>query len=314
MVITRGRLTKSNRYLIWLEWPEKCFRVDAEALRTLATLVPKGSTIVRARSERAFLKELPKATHAVVWNFKAEWFQLAPKLKLLATPAAGRELVPEQGPEGVRIHFGHFHGPIIAETVAAFMLSWSRGFFALAARQRSEEADARWPRTWLSDKMRELAGTNAVIVGYGNIGKAIGAKLEALGVSVKGITRSVSVGNDDLKRADWVILALPSTTGTDGYVNAAFLRKLSKKAVLINIGRGNAIDEGALVAALKSHRLAGAYLDVRRNEPSGTVPFFGVNENALETLGNCVISPHSSAFSPKYVKSCFEELYADGCL
>lgn len=307
-------MTKSNLYLVWLEWPEKCFRVDAGALRVLRTLVPKGSRVVRARTEKAFLRQLPQATHAIVWRFKAEWFVRVPKLKVLATPAAGRELVPETGPEGVRIHFGHFHGPIIAETVAAFVLAWARGFFALAAHAQSGAADAAWPRTWLSDKCRTVAGTKAVVIGYGNIGKAIGAKLAALGVEVTGVSRHCPARAADLKAADWVVLALPSTTGTDGYVNASFLKKLSRKAVLVNIGRGNAVDERALAAALKGGRLAGAYLDVRKNEPSGTVPLFGANAPELEGLANCIVSPHSSAFDPNYVASCFKELYDDGCL
>lgn len=307
-------MTKSKTYIVWLEWPEKCFRVDAGALRRLRELAPKGSRVIRARSEEEFLRALPRATHAIVWNFKSEWFAKAPELELLATPAAGRELVPEKGPEGVKIHFGHFHGSIIAETVVAFMLAWARGFFALAAHARSGAEDASWARTWLSDKCAEVAGTKAVIVGYGNIGKAIGRKLEALGVSVVGVTRKTPAKAKDLKAADWVILALPSTTGSDGYVNAAFLRKLSPKAVLVNIGRGNAIDEEALASALSSGRLAGAYLDVRRYEPSGTVPLFGANETELERLDNCVLTPHSSAFSPNYVRNAFQELYDDGCL
>lgn len=307
-------MTKGNLYLVWLEWPEKCFRVDAGALRVLRTLVPKGARIVRARTEAAFLRRLPEATHAIVWNFKAEWFSCAPRLEVLATPAAGRELVPEEGPDGVRIHFGHFHGPIIAETVAAFVLGWARGFFALAAHTRSGAAEAAWPRTWLSDKCRTVAGTKAVVVGYGNIGRAIGVKLESLGVAVTGVSRHRPVWAAELKAADWVVLALPSTTGTDGYVNAAFLKKLSRKAVLVNIGRGNAVDERALAAALKTGRLAGAYLDVRKDEPSGTVPLFGANALELDGLANCIVSPHSSAFDPNYVANCFKELADDGYL
>ena len=71
----------NNVYLVWLEWPEKCFRVDAEALRYLRTAVPKGSRVLRTRSEAAFLKALPKATHAITWHFKADWFAKAPRLK-----------------------------------------------------------------------------------------------------------------------------------------------------------------------------------------------------------------------------------------
>lgn len=303
-----------NVYLVWLEWPEECFRVNDADLAFLRSLVPADSEIVRARSEEDFLSTLPRATHAIVWNFKSAWFALAPKLRVLATPAAGRELVPESGPEGVKIHFGHFHGEIMAETVVAFILAWARGFFALSAHRRSGAEDAAWPRTWLSSRCRSVAGTRAVVIGFGNIGRAIGAKLEALGVLVIGVSRHRPASEDELKAADWVVLALPSTTGTDGFVNAEFLAKLSPKAVLVNVGRGNAVEEDALAAALAEGRLAGAYLDVRAFEPSGTVPLFGANAEALDQCENCIISPHSSAFSPEYVQNCFRELVDDGCL
>ena len=283
--------------------------MDAEALRYLKSAVPKGSCVIRARSEAAFLHALPKATHAIVWNFKPEWFAKAPRLKVLATPAAGQELVPTKGPKGVKIHFGHFHGAIMAESVAAFVLAWARGFF------RPELKKGAWPRTELSDKLYDVAGTKAVIAGYGNVGRAIGAKLSALGVSVAGVTRKNAKALLKLaQEADWFVMALPSTTGTDNFLNAALLRKLSRKCVVINVGRGNAIDEKALCAALKTHRLAGAYLDVRKHEPSGTVPEFGANVRGLDAFWNCIITPHASAFSPRYVKLCFKELKDDGCL
>lgn len=283
--------------------------MDAEALRYLKSAVPKGGRVIRARSEAAFLRALPKATHAIVWNFKPEWFAKAPQLRVLATPAAGQELVPTKGPKGVKIHFGHFHGGIMAESVAAFVLAWARGFF------RPELKKGAWPRTALSDKLYDVAGSKAVIAGYGNVGRAIGAKLSALGVEVCGVTRKNAKSLPELAQdADWFILALPSTTGTDNFLSAALMRKLPRKCVVINVGRGNAIDEKALYAALKEHRLAGAYLDVRKHEPSGTVPEFGANVRGLDALWSCVITPHASAFSPRYVKLCFKELKDDGCL
>ena len=308
----------SNTYLVWLEWPEWCFRASAEDIRALKKLVPESSRIIRARSEKAFLKALPAATHAIVWSFKKEWFSLAPRLKVLATPAAGRELVPETGPKGVKISFGAFHGPIIAENVAAFILAWARGFFAL----RNAPSDvAAWPRTWLSDKCSLVSGTHAVIAGFGNIGCAIAKKLSALGVSVTGITRHGSFRAHDKKkllseeelpsdiaRADWFILALPSTTGTDGFFGKKMISLLPRKAVLINVGRGNAVDEKELYAALKTSRLAGAYLDVRRSEPSATVLQTPGFVPELAALPNCISTPHSSAFDAGYVRMCFEEL------
>ena len=126
-----SRVSSPCVYLVWLEWPEKCFRIDAEALRYLKLCVRGKGRVVRVKSEAAFLWHLPEATHALVWNFKSEWFAKAPRLKVLATPGAGRELVALEAPPGVTLHFGRFHGDIMSESVAAFVLAWARGFFAV---------------------------------------------------------------------------------------------------------------------------------------------------------------------------------------
>ena len=309
-----------SRYLVWLNWPEKCFCACDGDIALLRSLVPAGSEVVRVRGERAFLRELPRATHAIAWNFKPEWFSAAKKLRVLATPAAGRELVPSKGPKGVKIHFGEFHGPIIAETVVAFVLAWKRGFF------RPELRSLQWPRNELSAVCGEVAGTKAVIVGYGRIGKAIGARLKSLGVSVSGVTRHGvfesgrrmsppgDLGLDRLASADWCILALPSTTGTDNWLDSAKIARLPRRCVVVNVGRGNSIDEAALFSALKSGRIAGAYLDVRKSEPSATVLESPGYVPELASLSNCIQMPHSSAFSPRYIARCFEELAKKGLL
>ena len=317
----------NNHYLVWLEWPEKCFRIDAETLRLFRRLVGDSGRVVCARSEAAFLRALPQATHALVWNFKKEWFAKAPRLKVLATPAAGQEFVPTKGPKGVKIHFGRFHGAFMAETVAAFMLAWCRGFFRLREKAVANE---HWPRTWLSDKCSTVADTNAVIFGYGNVGRAIGDLLGRLCVGITGVTRhgvyhaapgrirprlvDAKVLDEALEQADWVILALPSTTGTDDFFNAKLIRKLPRKCVVINVGRGNAVDEKALYQALKTKRLAGAYLDVRKHEPSATVLESPGYVPELAKLPNCVTTPHSAAFGRDYLWQCLMELNCDRCL
>ncbi len=312
------RTRSSNTYLVWLNWPEACFRADADDVAYLKALAPKGSRVVRATSERGFLRALPKATHAIVWNFRPEWFAAAPLLRLLATPAAGQELVPTKGPRGVAIHFGGFHGAIMAESVAAFVLAWARGFF------RPELRTKTWPRAALGGVCTEVAGTRAVIAGYGRVGRAIGAKLEALGVSVVGITRHGIFSGERkiaqarlprlLASADWFVMALPSTTGTDGFLSSSMIAKLPRRCVVVNVGRGNAVDERALCSALKTHRLAGAYLDVRRHEPSATVLEVPGYVPELAELPNCVVMPHAAAFSPRYIRRCFDELNASGLL
>ena len=316
-----------NVYLVWLEWPEKCFRVDAGALRYLEYCVRGKGRVLRVRSESAFLRHLPQATHALVWNFKSDWFAKAPRLKVLATPAAGQEFVPTKGPKGVKIHFGSFHGEIMAETVVAFMFAWRRGLFRL---QEKAVANDPWPRTWLSDKCSTVEATNAVIFGYGNVGRAIANLLDRICVGVTGVTRhgvyqtvpgrrrpqlvDAKVLDEALATADWVILALPSTTGTDNFLDAKLIRKLPRKCVIINVGRGNAVDETALYKALKTKRLAGACLDVRKHEPSATVLESPGYVPELADLPNCIVTPHAAAFDENYLLMFIGELNDDRCL
>ena len=256
------------------------------------SLVPAGSRVIRAKTRAGFFAALPRATHVITWFFDEAWFAKAPHLKVLATPSAGRELLPKTGPKGVTVHFGGFHGRIMAESAVGFMLAWARGFFL-------PELKAPWKRPEVCDKCYMLEGSQAVIVGYGKVGKAIGDKLELLGVKVAGFRRA---NLKDLpkaaKTADWLVMAMPGDTGTDGFLNKEIIAKLPPKCVIVNVGRGSAIDESALFDALRRGRLAGAYLDVRREEP----------QKRLTKVPNLILQPHSAAASPDYLRSCFREL------
>lgn len=295
-----------NRFLIWLNWPIGAFRVDARSLAVFKGLAAGEVRVVHG--ERAFLRELPAATHAIVWEFKTAWFARAKRLRVLATPGAGRELLPTDAemPRGIVRVNGAFHGAIMSETVIAFMFAHARGLYRAYDFQRS---GAVWPRGEMSPFCSRVAGTKAVILGYGKIGRAIGAKLEALGVAVEGFGRANIAGlGPALRGADWLIVALPGDTGTDNLVDAAALRGMKRSAVLINVGRGNAIDEAALAAALRNRRLAAAYLDVFRAEPlTAASPL-------AENLPGLVRLPHASAFAPDYLPLFFRELSDGGWL
>jgi len=296
-------MADGNRFLLWLNWPVGAFRLNASSLDVFKKLA-KGEVKV-VRSERAFLRELPSATHVIVWEFRQEWFARAPRLRVLATPGAGRELLPKDDelPKGVVRVNGAFHGAIISETVLAFMFAWARGLYAAYDWQLE---GTLWPRGAMSPHCTMVAGTTAVILGYGKIGHAIGARLEALGVKVVGIgRRNFAELKSALRTADWLIVALPSDTGTDNLVDASVLRSMKRSAVLINVGRGNAIDEAALASALQGRRLAAACLDVFKREPLAPDDPLAANLPGLYRL------PHASALAPEYLPLFFNEL-ADG--
>lgn len=250
----------------------------------------------------------------ITWHFRAEWYAHAPRLEVLATPAAGRELVAwRAAPENVKVHFGAFHGEIIAESVLAYCMGWARGFF------RPVPASGMWPRKWLGGCCFMLEGTKAVIAGYGKIGKAIGRRLEASGVGVRGFGRSgIAQMEEAMREADWFIMALPGDTGTDGFLDTRRLALLKPSCVVVNIGRGNAIDEDALAAALSSGRIAAAYLDVFRDEPTQLAAAAGctglASDKARAALPTLTAMPHSSAFAPDYIARCFKELHDEGLL
>ena len=126
---------------------------------------------------------------------------------------------------------------------------------------------------------------------------------------MKGIgRRNAAELGDALREADWLVMALPGDTGTDGIVGAAELRRMKRSAVVVNVGRGNAIDEAALASALRSGRIAGAYLDVFRDEPLTEASPLAVDLPGLVRL------PHASAFAPEYLPMFFRELHDGGWL
>ncbi|PKP89128.1 MAG: D-2-hydroxyacid dehydrogenase [Alphaproteobacteria bacterium HGW-Alphaproteobacteria-16] len=152
---------------------------------------------------------------------------------------------------------------------------------------------------WLRDAPGkvELSGTRALIIGYGTIGRMIGERLAAFGVEVTGVTRSGRDGTltpdqwrDQIGTFDWIVLAAPSTDATQAMFGAAEIAAMQPSAWLVNIARGDMVDQDALVAALSARRIAGAFLDVTDPEPLPA-------EHPLWTAPNTMLSMHMSGRS-----------------
>jgi phosphoglycerate dehydrogenase-like enzyme len=143
----------------------------------------------------------------------------------------------------------------------------------------------------------ELLDTTALIVGMGAIGTLIAERLRAFGVTVTGVTRSGRGGTltPDQWRAqlgdfDWVVLAAPSTGETKTMFGAAELGAMKRSAWLINIARGDMIDQDALIETLRARRIAGAFLDPTDPEPLPA-------DHPLWSTPNALITMHLSARS-----------------
>ncbi|EHR72696.1 lactate dehydrogenase-like oxidoreductase [Burkholderiales bacterium JOSHI_001] len=170
------------------------------------------------------------------------------------------------------------------------------GLMLCAARQLP--AADRYVRAgqWVNGPMplaRKMSGARLGIVGMGRIGKAIAQRALAFGMSIAYTARSAK---SDLPyrflpsaetlaaEVDFLVVITPGGAGTKHLVNAAVLKALGKKGVLVNVARGSVVDEAALIAALQAGELGGAALDVFENEPR--VP------QALIDLPQVVLAPH----------------------
>jgi phosphoglycerate dehydrogenase-like enzyme len=186
----------------------------------------------------------------------------------------------------------------IAQTAIAGMLMLARRFPRWLAGQRAHQ----WNPLTLTEFPRDLRGQTMLVYGLGPIGVEIARLARLLGLNVIGVRRSAApVEHVDamhtpdqlgelLPRCDWLVVACPLTNETRGMVDATLLAQLPRGAHIINISRGEVADEPALIAALQSGQLGGAYLDVFAQEPLPA-------ESPLWDLPNVIVTPHNSAAS-----------------
>ncbi|WP_068077034.1 D-2-hydroxyacid dehydrogenase [Novosphingobium lentum] len=156
----------------------------------------------------------------------------------------------------------------IAEYVVMGMLSMAKGYREVVRAQDRHEWLERPPGR------AELAGSRALLLGYGAIGQRIDRLLAAFEVDVVKVRRGPGEGTltPDAWRArlgefDWVILAVPATPATEHMIGAAELAAMKSSAIIVNIARGSVIDQDALVEALQHKTIGGAFLDVTTPEP-----------------------------------------------
>ncbi|MBO6608656.1 D-2-hydroxyacid dehydrogenase [Altererythrobacter sp.] len=201
----------------------------------------------------------------------AETLRAATNLKWLNSIYAGLDFLPMDVliERGITVTNGAgINALTIAEYVVMGMLNIAKGYRDVVRAQEKRE--------WLQDSpgKRELAGSNALLLGYGAIGKLIKPRLEGFDVDVTVVRRTPGEGvltpdqwRDKLGEFDWVILAVPATPETDGMIGAEELAAMKSDAVVVNIARGAVIDQPALVEALTAKKIGGAFLDVTTPEP-----------------------------------------------
>jgi D-2-hydroxyacid dehydrogenase (NADP+) len=291
-----------------------CWNFEDRHRRRLEKAMP-GTDIRLCRSKDELLSSLPEADTVITWVFKEEWFDRAPRLKKIITPAAGRDFLQVEAPEGVSISYSSFHGRIISETVLAMILSHARGIQKSCSLQQTKN----WPRAELSPVLRLVKGSRITLLGFGHIGRSIGRLAKSFGARLYGIKRRPVPAPDFftagdsimplnkldsiLPESDHLVLCLPNTADTTNILNRERLELLPVHAGIYNVGRGNSIDSAALLGFLRSRPLSSAYLDVFQEEP--------LPENSpLRSCPNCLIMPHASAIAPEFMDFFIDDFLA----
>jgi phosphoglycerate dehydrogenase-like enzyme len=215
----------------------------------------------------------------------------------------------------VSLHNLHHNAPETAEIALALMFAAAKRVVPADVAMRRHD----WSIRYQPDETLRLAGRTAVILGFGEIGRRIGAACRGLGMRVRGVTRSgapqadwdvVPISQLDtlLADADVLFVALPQTIETEALIGEREIAMLKRHSIIVNVARAQIIDERALYEALASKRIHSAGLDVWYSYPSASsVPnYFSMPESASNTppsqfpfheLDNVVMSPHRGGAS-----------------
>jgi phosphoglycerate dehydrogenase-like enzyme len=233
-------------------------------------------------------------------ELKDDFYQGATQLKWIQCLATGVDQVlrcPSLRAETLLTSGRGIHGAPMRETVVYMMMGVSRGVAHLVDDQKAH----RWNRRYYS----LFNGKTAVVVGVGVVGTAIAQLLKAFGMQVVGVTRTLravdgfdeTLSTDRLlvaaARADFLINVLPANEDNALLFNEAVFTAMKPTAYYISAGRGQTVDEAALVQALRDNRIAGAALDVFQTEPLPA-------SSPLWDLPNVFITPHLGGYTSEY--------------
>jgi phosphoglycerate dehydrogenase-like enzyme len=238
-------------------------------------------------------------------------FRRAPRLRWVHSRSAGLDAVlfPALVESDVVLTNGRgVFSRSLAEFVIGAVLFFAKDFRRLV---RSQDRGA-----WEPFEPADVAGRTLGIVGYGDIGRAVAERARPLGMRILALRRRPERSRQDprvdetlppealvdlMGRADDVVVAIPLTPESRGFVGEAAMRALRPTSVLINVGRGPVLDEAALVRVLTEGRIRGAALDVFETEPLPA-------GHALYGLENVLLSPHCADNTPGWLEAamrCF---------
>lgn len=300
---------RQRRLIVYLPHRQSIWRLPEGYLEQIRRRAVKSFDLEVPMDEEAFLRILPGAEALFAWGLARRHVEKADALRWLHTPLAGvdRVLNPELTRSAIRVTSSRgVNSVAVAEHTLGLILAMSRGI----ADSVRAQVGKRWAQQDLYGRkppLDELHGKLLGILGLGDIGRELAVRARALGMQVWGLVRTarpapdcvdrlLAAGKEDalLRASDVLVLALPLTKATRGLMGERQLRRMKHTAILVNIGRGELVQESALVRALREGWIAGAGLDVFAREPL-------LPQSPLWSLPHVVMTPHVAGTHPQYM-------------
>lgn len=268
--------------------------------------------------EAAIAAHLPTCDVLVSMGFDQTMATAAPNLKLVQVPGAGLDRI-ERGalPPATKLANVYGHEAGIAEYVIGAMIALTRSFRQQDAKLR----DGVWDSQFAVGRpppplMPELGAKTLAILGYGHIGEAVARRAGAFDMRVVAVRRTVPAEapanvhriagpeqlDDVLSEADFVAVTLPLSDETRGLLDTRRLGLMKPTAFLINVGRGEIVDEIALYQALATKQIAGAALDVWYRYPATPEPMLP-SAQPFHELDNVLMTPHASGWTEEMMRA-----------
>ena len=261
-----------------------------------------------------YISEIDILVISGLW--KNSLLKRADKLKLVQSISAGVEQYDQQmfKKAGVKLASGKgVNASAVSEHVLGLILTLTRQLHVARDDQRKHF----W-KPMISDhfcRQDEVRGKTLLIVGFGDIGQRVAKLAKAFGIDVIAIRKSVLSYHKDAKavfrlkdlhwllpNVDIVVITCPLTPETNNLFGRSELELMKSSAILINVARGDIVNEEDLIRALKNEKILGAGIDVTHEEP--------LNSNSqLWSLKNLIITPHSAGETRRYENNVLDLLF-----
>jgi phosphoglycerate dehydrogenase-like enzyme len=297
--------------------------VAADTAEGIEAQLPASLTleILNDPIDRSVLPAAAAEADILVSNHWRSEYPPAPRVRLVQSVATGVDLFDLDAlPPGATVCNAFGHETAIAEYVVMTMLALHHRLFEISDEFREH---ASWRSSWVEGGAPhgEVRGSTLGIVGYGRVGREVARRAAPFGCHILAANRTsrAAAGGVEqvyplaeldrmLLRCDTVALCTALGPETTGLIDARRLALMKPEAFLINIARGPVVEEDALFAALRDHKIAGAAIDVWWQYPDAAAANCRGSRRPFHELPNVIVTPHNSGWTTGMVQRRWDEI------